>query len=162
MSKHETAALTALFLDYGTKESPRGRYFVFTIKLHSGEEDICRMDAIHRKIVEPIFESLDAGNPIIGPVERDSKFGYRVDLSCARTFFQKPRVEYSGTQLQSPVPAPEERRREPRPKVRRAQFNVDIDTYERIEALAEAEGFQSYSDWIRAVIDRVLAAKGAV
>jgi hypothetical protein len=133
------------------------------------------MDAIHRSRVEPIFESLDAGIPIKAPVINDlNKRGFRIDLSAIDQFFPKKQVlslpEHTPAQTEEVevVEVKEEIHHHHEGKkvpvapgsVRkvRAQFELGEDELEALKRLAEAEGFYSYTDWLRDVVRRVLAA----
>lgn len=118
------------------------------------------MDSIHRSKVKSLFDQLDTGEPVEGPVIRDMKHGFRLDLSAIEDFFEaapKP-----------PVCAPDrpeapKKTKSPEPKLKpvRLQFEVAPEAAEYIKRLAEAEGYLSYTDWLRGLVDRVLAVKSS-
>lgn len=112
------------------------------------------MDAIHRRVAEKLFEQLDKGEQPVGPVIRDIKHGYRIDLSAIHDFFGTP----EGTKPRKPRTARNGSGAPPATGVKRAQFSISEDTYEAMCRLAEAEGYATYTDWLRALIERVLAA----
>lgn len=172
MTKHKVAALTVLFHSYTLKSSRTGEYYIFDVTTKEGEADICRMDAIHRRACEKLFESLDKHEKVIAPVIRDVKYGYRIDLTAIREFFQEREPEPRPDPVYSiPVELPS--RGEPpvktynpaleadRARRVRAQFWIEKGKLEDLEALAKAEGYDTYTDWIRARVDLALNSRRA-
>jgi hypothetical protein len=158
MSTHQTAALKALFLLYTKKGSPTGEYYFFKIlTLPDGETDFCRMDAIHTGRVPWLFAALDEGKPIYAPVIKDLKAGYRIDLT-ALDQFDPAKTGIPAGSVALPVAKPKSVTSAAKTRI---QINIEPAKYEALCKLAEAEGFKSHSDWLRAVIDRVLDAAGA-
>jgi hypothetical protein len=156
VTQHKTAALTALFLDYSLKVSDNGSYYVFNVVDSTGEREICRMDEIHRNRCKLLFESLDNGRRIVGPVIKDAKWGYRIDLSAIKDYFgvaesRSPEATHVKVEPQKPA-------RTPKPQTERCQFSLEIEAKDAISAIAEAEGFASLSDWLRATVYRVINA----
>lgn len=151
MSKHRTAALKVLFLDYTLRTSPTGQYYVFNVSNQDREHDICRMDSIHRSRVPWLFEALDNKEATIAPVVKDVSRGYRIDLSAIDDFAPSGPARTPTAPPKTSLDAAKGRTR--------LQFSVESWKHGKIEELAEAEGFAHYSDWLRALVDRVLSAK---
>jgi hypothetical protein len=153
MSQHRTAALKVLFLDYTLRTSPTGQYYVFNVSNQDREHDICRMDSIHRNRIPWLFNALDKREAIIAPVVRDVSRGYRIDLSAIDDFAPGAPAHTPAAPAKVALDAPKGKTR--------LQFSVESWKHAKIEELAEAEGFEHYSDWLRALVDRVLSAKEA-
>ena len=115
------------------------------------------MDAIHRSKVESLFKSLDTGLHTEGPVIRDMKHGFRLDLSAVDDFFGSLPSKHV-VEPERPAKAKTE---EPKLKPVRLQFEVAPEAAEYIKRLAEAEGYMSYTDWLRGLVDRVLSVSSA-
>lgn len=160
MSTHKTAALKAVFVAYSLRTSPTGEYYVFNVIDDKHLTDICRMDAIHKSKVQWIFDAIDQNEKVIAPVIRDLKSGYRIDLSAVDDFNPSPQ---SPAPVLPPKPSPEPRKpakTSPKGKTR-IQMNIEPWKHEFIERLAAAEGYETYTDWLRGIIDRVIEAAQA-
>jgi hypothetical protein len=151
MSTHQTAALKALFLSFVKKDSPTGEYYFFKIVTLDGEQSFCRMDAIHASRVPWLLSAMSERRQVWAPVIRDIKAGYRIDLTALDQFEPGPKTSAKQSSRTGPTATP------PVAKTR-IQINIEPAKYEAICRLAEAEGFRTHSDWLRAVVDRVLDA----
>ena len=159
MSTHKTAALVVTFYDYLLKTSPTGQYYVFKVTDKDGHQDICRSDEIHRSAIEPIFEAIDKGETIDAPVIRDVRHGYRIDLSAVHDFFPRPaKPPVFDPTASVPIPAPKHYSVLAEGKTSRIQTHVTPAQAEALRALAEAESYPSLSDWLRALLERILDA----
>jgi len=178
MATHKTAALVVTFLNYKLRVSSTGDYYTFDVADKDGHYDVCRMDSIHRHRVSAVFSALDKGDSIKAPVIRDSKWGYRIDLAAIDDFFPRERVpslplpppwetptpvvSYSPSTEYPPMPPVKVIKPDEPQKRVRAQLYLDPSTYEAMSAIAKAEGYKSYADWLKGIIDRAIdAAAGA-
>ena len=142
----------AVFSDYRLGTSPSGQYYIFNVSTDLGNV-ICRLDARYRPVVDDIFASLDNGRKPVVPVSRDmSGKGWRIDIQA---YIRNKAQEL---EIASDVSSP---KKEQRRRIR-AQFSIEPKKLEALERLAVAEGFPSYTDWIRCVIDRTLSACKAI
>lgn len=109
------------------------------------------MDAIHKSKVQWIFDAIDQNEKVIAPVIRDLKSGYRIDLSAVDDFNpDKKEVK--------PILPPIKTKPISTKGKTRIQLNIDPQTHEIIERLAEAEGYDTYTDWLRGIIERIISA----
>ena len=70
---------------------------------------------------------------------------------------QKQVISAVATKEKKPVVQSEKvKNQAPPDKFKRAQFTVTEEEYEKIKSIAEAEGYNTYSDWIRALVYRVI------
>lgn len=135
---------TALFLDYRLGTGPSGQYYIFNIIAKDGAPGVCRLDAKYRPVVDDIFLALDNAKRPLAPVVKDMVGkGWRIDLKR----HAKAR-EATVNSEKEPVDG----------KKIRAQFFIEANKLEAIERLALAEGYPSYTDWLRALVNRVLAS----
>jgi hypothetical protein len=174
MATHKTAALVVTFLNYKLKVSSTGDYYTFDVADKDGHYDVCRMDSIHRHRVSTIFNALDKGDSVKVPVIRDTKWGYRIDLAAIDDFFPRERVpslpppppwetpvsavQHSPSVEYPPLPPVKVIKPDEPQKRVRAQFYLDPSTYGAMVAISRAEGYKSYSDWLKGIIDRAIDA----
>lgn len=176
MTLHKTAALYLVFLGYREKHSPSGPYYVFDVVDADGSHDVCRLDAIHRNAVDWLFDSLDKGESAQAPVIRDHRVGYRIDLTAAREIKEARRAPAPPNKPLPPVrtysvsrPAPTAPPRplktpglSPRAHGKtRVQFTIETEKYEFLRDIAKAQGYESHTDCLRNMVDRLIEATQA-
>lgn len=144
----------AKFLDCAVKTSSRGDYYAFNIITAEGRSAYCIVDAIHSGKIEFLLQELEAGRSCVAPVKlsRGRTDEYRIDLDAINRGFWPTK----------PASAPERPKYPPVAKSERirAQFEIEEHKLEALKKLAIAERYESYTDWLRAVVDRALEAAG--
>lgn len=181
MAQHLVVPLEVIFTKYTIRQSSSGgKYYVFEVINDKQVKTICRMDSIHVSQITHIIEALDKGEPITAPVFVDKSGFYRIDLTALHdkknrisgkpssppkremppVKIIKPGTRIAGTPVQKEKEAQQEKILDETP--RRAQFSITSRQYAAMKSLAEAEGYQNYADWLRALVSRVLTAAASV
>lgn len=115
--------------------------------MQDGSRAYCITDAIHSKKIEFLLDELDQKKRPLGPVKlsRGSGTEYRIDLEAVNRGFW-PKTQESKPEVKS--------------ERIRAQFEIEEHKLEALKRLAAAERYDSYTDWLRAVVDRALLNGG--